>query len=258
MIEPEILKSQDVTNTLLDAICSSSVGTLSFLSNGKWRQVEVVCKTLTGKCLHIEIAPDDKEQNIDFRIDQPVGMSIQKEFDKFIFDSTVVGVECFQGQSVGGRVALRIPDKIEKMQRRGYERATVPMGLHVKVVFWHRGYSDDSREVPLDNYWEGKLVNLSAGGAQIHIDHQQEPNFRNGQLVGLQFTPMCYQKPILVEGQIKHLAKSFSDNKLQLGIEFLGLEADSEGRTKLHQILTVVEKYKEQSKTPDPLVTSEN
>ena len=67
--------------------------------------------------------------------------------------------------------------------------------------------------------------------------------FSVGQLVGLQFTPMSFQKPILLEGHIRHLREDEGDNCLYIGIEFLGLEASPEGRDVLHRLLGVVSEY---------------
>ena len=129
------------------------------------------------------------------------------------------------------------------MQRRGDVRVKVPGSLNVEVLFWHRGYRDDSTEVPAENYWQGRLVDLSANGMQIAVPLEQSANFRRGQLVGLQFTPMPYQKPIMIEGQVKHVERTEEGTELHLGIQALGLEATSQGREKLRKIISILEEY---------------
>jgi len=133
------------------------------------------------------------------------------------------------------------------MQRRAYWRVKVPPKLNIRVLFWHRGYMDNTEEAPLDNYWQGQLLDLSAGGSRISVDVAQGSNFRTGQLVGLQFTPGYYQKPILLEAQIKHLSEIPEEKQLVIGVEFLGLEVSGQGRRKLRRILDVVEDYEKQN-----------
>jgi len=134
------------------------------------------------------------------------------------------------------------------MQRRAYERQPIPSELNVRAMFWHRGYINNSAEGPDEDYWQGKLENLSAGGAMIRVGLDQRKFFTVGQLVGVQFTPMSYQKPLLLEGQVRHLETPGSQDGLLVGVEFLGLEASSEGRDILHRLLNVIEAYEKPSK----------
>ena len=84
---------------------------------------------------------------------------------------------------------------------------------------------------------------------QILASQEQKPNFTIGQLVGLQFTPMPYEKPILLEGQLRHIAPTIDEKNLALGIQIIGLEASSEGREKLHRLCSVVEQYHQINQT---------
>lgn len=211
---------------------------------------------MTNTALHARVIPGEKPRSVDIQINQPVGISFQEKFNKYIFESAVMGFESSVNQACGGKIVLECPDQIEMMQRRAYTRVTVPECMNVKVLFWHRGYTDDTSEVPIENYWQGKLVDLSAGGSQIEVDLEKGPNFRVGQLIGLQFTPMSFEKPILLEGHIRHIAETSDGSKMYLGIEFLGLEASAQGREKLHQLTGVVAEY-EKLATETGVITAE-
>ncbi len=65
-----------------------------------------------------------------------------------------------------------------------------------------------------------------------------------GQLLGIQFTPISYQMPLLLESHVRYL-KETSSGLLKIGVEFLGLEASSEGRETLNRILDVISEYEE-------------
>jgi len=249
MDEPEVLQSEQVRNILELAVERKLLGVMTHLSKSKWHMTKVLFSRINGHTVQIEIAAKEKPHPINIQIDQPVGISFKHDFSKYLMESVVVGFEPSINQACGGKIVLEMPDRIDRMQRRAYFRVSVPKELNVKAIFWHRGYNDDRAEVPVENYWQGRLVDLSAGGVQIAVELEQGPNFRTGQLVGLQFTPMPYEKPILVEGQVRHIAEAEDGRKLYIGIQFIGVEATGEGREKLRRISETVNKYREKEKT---------
>jgi len=145
-------------------------------------------------------------------------------------------------------IKMDLPDRVERIQRRMYHRQPVPASLKVKVLFWHRGYLEDTDERPEELYWEGRLLNLSAGGAQFEIDAKEKNNFRAGQLLGVQFTPMSYQKPFLLESHVRYLKNQPDQTSFRIGVEFLGLEASREGREVLNRLLEVIDIYRTMNK----------
>ena len=217
---------------------------MSHLFRGKWRMTDVVITSLAGGTIHIEPVDTHNTKAIDIRIDQPVGMSLVAGNDKYIFESEVTGFEPSVNLGNVGTIILAAPDRLEKMQRRSDVRVKVPDSLKVKVLFWHRGYADDSTAGPTENYWQGDLFDISAMGLRISIDLEQESNFQVGQFIDLQFTPMPYDKPLHLEGHVKHMATSECDGKLCLGIQAVGLEATRQGRAKLQRMNDIVADYR--------------
>ncbi|MHC5061844.1 MAG: flagellar brake protein [Planctomycetota bacterium] len=249
MNEPQLLTIEEVKDALSRAVQDKITGVLSHFTGGIWHRTKIAICTVSNHTLHVEpLAEENNKKPADIQINQPVGISIQRDFDKYIFETVVAGIETSVNQSKGGKIVLELPDKVERMQRRAYTRMPVPKSMNVQVLFWHRGYSDDSKRVPLENYWQGRLLNISAGGVQIAVDRDQEPNFRVSQLVGLQFTPMSYEKPIHVEGQVRHIAQTSNGEKLEVGVEFIGLEASGQGRQKLHRIVNAVNEYERRNR----------
>jgi c-di-GMP-binding flagellar brake protein YcgR len=172
---------------------------------------------------------------------------MQHEFNKYVFETVVLGTEAPEESNMRRIIRLGIPDLIEKMQRRLYARVPVPVELKVKALFWHRGYRDEARKAPDENYWQGKLLDISAGGLRLVIEGWQHSYFNVNQFIGLQFTPMSYQKPIVLEGQIKHIEVIDEGEKLCIGAEFLGLEASNEGRKKLRRLADVIDTYQSEN-----------
>jgi len=248
MNEPEILKPEELRDVLARAVKEKLTAVISHLTRGKWHTTEVSLCTLTTHTLHVETVGGENASAVNLEINQPVGICIQQDFNRYIFETVVAGFEVSVNQARGRRIVLDLPNRMDRMQRRAYSRIPVPESLNVRVLFWHRGYTDESRQVPLENYWQGRLLNISAGGIQIAVDREQGPNFKIGQLVGLQFTPMSYQKPIHVEGQVRHIAQEAGGQGLCVGVEFIGLEASGQGRQKLRRIIKTVNDYEKKNR----------
>jgi c-di-GMP-binding flagellar brake protein YcgR len=216
---------------------------MTHISRGKWHMTKVLITGTEGQFVHLEIPQKEKHHPINIRIDQPVGISFKHDFSKYIFQSVVTGFEQSFNLDSGGIVVISAPDYIERIQRRHFYRVAVPERLTVDALFWHRGYNDDSRRVPDENYWRGRLVDVSAGGLLVRLDITARPAFRQGQLVGLQFTPMPYERPILLECQVRHIAPTPDGKHLCLGMQIVGLEATPDGHEVLHRLCEVVKTY---------------
>jgi hypothetical protein len=104
-------------------------------------------------------------------------------------------------------------------------------------------------------------MDISAGGAQIVIPvavrhpladctepGQSIPDvpdfdFRKGQFIGLRFTPLPYETPLMFNAQIRNILPTADHTALCLGLQSVGLEASAEGRQTLARIAAVVDSY---------------
>ncbi len=254
MLEPEILKEKEVGALLHSVIEKAGSAIMTHLSKGKWHMTKVLLTHCGDETIHVEIPAKEKPTPINIQTDQPVGLSLKHGYNKFVFETVVVGFEPSVNSTSGGRIVIALPDKIEKLQRRNYFRVAVPKSLAVKVLFWHRGYKQEISEAPKENYWQAGLIDISAGGLQIGVDVEQGPNFKAGQFVGLQFTPQPYEKPVLLEAQVRHIAKTADGKSVCLGLQIIGLEASVEGRNRLRRLCSIVEQYQKMHKKPQEAV----
>jgi len=119
----------------------------------------------------------------------------------------------------------------------------VPKPLKVNVVLWHRSSAADNKQVLPPHYWQGRLMDISAGGAQAAIDAGEKSDFRKGQFVGLRFTPMPYETPLMFNAQIRSILPTADGKDICLGMQIVGLEASAEGREILQRLCTIVEQY---------------
>jgi len=217
-----------------------------------------------------------KPHPVNIQVEQPVGISIKYGYGKFVFDTTVVRLEPSTDSTTGGTIVLVVPDRVEIVQRRSYFRVDVPKSLKVNVLLWHRRRSHGTKNEMRDTkdekrkYWQGRLVDISAGGAQIVVgggvvqhclsglvpstqgqefsqfaeDSKMEAlDFKTGQFIGLRFTPMPYETPLMFDAQIRNILPTVDGKSICLGLQIVGLEASREGRQVLQRLCNIVERY---------------
>ena len=172
----------------------------------------------------------------------------------------------------GGKIVLSVPEKIEVVQRRSYFRVEVPRSLKVKVLLWHRSAARETKENIQDrserihNCCQGRLLDVSAGGAQIEVPNQKmvdfseqsehedeidecvEPeagrsSFKKGQFIGVRFTPMPYETPLTFSAQIRNILPTADGQGVSLGLQIVGLEASPEGHQVLTRLISIVGRY---------------
>mgnify|MGYP006300147977 CR=1 FL=1 len=246
MNKSEIVYSQELIKIINQAVQCSIPCQMSYISRGKWHRTGVKILDLNNKSLTLHIGNNPGAAFI--QIAQPVSITFELKRQKCILESEIIGLDATVSQGMSGKIMIERPVSIEKMRRRAYERVSIPPEMNVEALFWHRGYADNSTESPLENCWQGQLIDLSAGGTQVKVDKTQHANFREGQIIGIRFTPLPYEKQLLLEGRIKHIAGLNDDNDtITLGIEFMGLEASADGRNKMERLMAAVNVYKEKS-----------
>jgi len=243
-MDMQLLSNSAEPRKILETITESNTPAIvSYLSKNKWHVAKVVLCDLGACRLNVRVVPTEKPHPLNIRVDQPVGVSIKCGYGKLVFESKVIALEPSPQSASGGTIALAVPDRIEVVQRRSYFRVKVPDSLRVNTAIWHRSGSADTRSRAPSRYWQGRLVDISAGGAQVAVDTDQEPDFRKGQFIGLRFTPLPYQTPLMLNAQIRNILPTADNKSLCLGLQIVGLEASTEGRESLRRLCEVVEQY---------------
>lgn len=243
MSEVAILRGAEPRKILQTAIDKKVPAIMSYLSRRKWHVAKVLLTNLGANRLDIEVLSGPERHPMNIQVNQPVGISLKYEYGKFIFETNVVGLEPSPDAMSGGKIVLGVPDRIEIVQRRSYFRVDVPQSLMVNVLLWHRGYRTEDGQVPPGHYWQGKLVDISAGGAQIAVDVEQKPDFRKNQFIGLRFTPMPYETPLMLNAQIRTILPTVNGKNICVGLQIVGLEVSPEGRQVLQRLCNIVERY---------------
>lgn len=247
----------DVEKTLQVGIDEKTSAIMSYLSKDKWHVAKVQLTDLAGDRLRVESTnSSSKKRPINIRLEQPVGISFKYGYGKFVFETVVKDLEPSSGAQAnreqGGTIVLAIPEKIEVIQRRSYFRVSVPESLKVQVLLWHRhGSLRDKHHLndpgcEMKDCCHGRLVDISAGGAQVAVASEtktKRTDFRTGQFVGVRFTPVPYERPIVFSAQIRNILPTADGKSDSLGLQIVGLEASAEGREVLTRLIDVVEQY---------------
>jgi len=253
MSEIVILEGQESRTVLQTVVEQQSPAIMSYLSKDKWHVAKVTLKSLAVDKLYVEgCHASGKPHPINIQIHQPVGLNFKHAYGKFVFDTAVVALEPSADPDAGGTIVLAAPDRIGVVQRRAYFRVNVPESLKVTVVIWHRAGGREVKE-PTHNYFEARLVDISAGGAQVVMPLNNgrvaSPpsagtiDFHKGQFVGVRLTPMPFETPLIFNAQIRNMLPTADHTALCLGLQIVGLEASDEGREVLARLAGVVERY---------------
>jgi len=272
-----LLRGDEPEKILQTAIDKKVPAIMSYLSKSKWHVAKVLLTGLVEDRLSVDsAAPQKKQHPLNIQANQPVGISFKYEYGKFVFDTTVLGFESSfspeADEGWGGTMILSVPDRIEVVQRRSYYRVNVPESLKVKVIMWHRSGRREAKKQIQDttedihNYCHGRLVDISAGGAQVVVSYSDqagcpesvrdeskcntsrtfcagELDFKKGQFVGMRFTPMPYETPLVVSAQIRNILPTADGKSASLGLQIVGLEASPEGHEVLARLIGIVEQY---------------
>ncbi len=261
MSEIVMLEGQESQSVLQTVTGERAPAIMSYLSKDKWHVAKVLMRELRGDRLYVEgCHSSGKPHPVNIRVEQPVGLNFKHAYGKFVFDTTVVALEPSPDPEAGGTIVLAVPDRIGVVQRRSYFRVNVPESLKVKVVLWHRTSQRKSKQ-SANEYFEGRLMDISAGGAQLTLPLKAsetdpagvgESEFRKGQFVGVRFTPMPYEMPLMFSAQIRNVLPTADRTGLCLGLQIVGLEASDEGREVLSRLAAVVDRYYQINQSAGP------
>ena len=136
----------------------------------------------------------------------------------------------------GGSVVLENQDRNETHERRSCARFNLSKSLRTTALLWQRRVGANSLKAVAPHCWQCTLVDVSEGGAQVVIDIRQEPIFRKGQPIILLFSPMAFEMPINFDAMIRRVLPAADSEHICLGLQFVGLEANTKGRRSLQRL----------------------
>lgn len=245
MNETKILREEMPCRVITEVFERNVPMVMSFLSDGRWNLARVLVTDVGDDCFSVKVSPRKKTRQINLRYGQSVGLSVKfgYGYDKYVFDTAVLALESPVGSDQGGDIFFVMPQEIEVVQRRNFLRVMVPESLQVDVQLCHYGKTvGKGLESPQDG-WQGRLVDVSAGGMQVVVNSAGRADFERGDFVRLRFTPMPNETPIVFNAEVKTISQTANDENICFGLQMIGLEASPEGRMILRRLCSIVEQY---------------
>ena len=135
-----------------------------------------------------------------------------------------------------GSVVLGNQDRNETPKRRSCVRFNLTKSLRTAALLWRPSAGSDDLETVSPACWPCTLVDVSEGGAQAVIDIRKKPTFHKGQYVILRFSPVACEMPIDFHALIRETLPTADSAHICLGLQFVGLEANTKGRRSLQRL----------------------
>jgi len=243
MSEVAVLRGNESKQVFDSVIRKQGSGILSYLSEGKWHAAHILLKDRSGAKLRMEVSPRGRPQPVNLKVGQRVGVAIKYHYGKFIFDTNVMDLKPSEEPRSGGHIELVVPEQIQVIHRRSYFRVEVPKALKVSVKLSKRRCGEQNQQEPPKRYWEGVLVDISAGGAQVVLNIRDEKCFKNKQFLRMKFTPVPYEEPLVLNAQIRNMLPTADGKYWCLGLQMVGLESSRQGRGQLERLCEIVRRY---------------
>jgi c-di-GMP-binding flagellar brake protein YcgR len=210
--------------------------TLTLRHDSMWLNFPSRMIAVAGKELLVELPPVEADVPAhEFVPAEKLGVSFKLKHHKHIFTATVAGLRNvpLDGGGSTQTLALCLPARMQRLQRRMFYRVDVPPNRVVRASFWLGGKDAEpngtSDATPV---WSGRVTNLSAGGFQLLSTTNLGPMLELGDSVGVRLTFGSGQESVYADAQLRHVVLE-SASQWSLGLQFVGLAQTPEGREAL-------------------------
>jgi c-di-GMP-binding flagellar brake protein YcgR len=239
---------EELSDLQIDEVVAAAVQrhapvTITILRGRHWQTTAGKASALRGLHLLLELM-DGAEKAGDggdgkFAMAEKVGVSFKLKHHKYLFTATVVGMEHSPSSDV---LAVCRPNRMQRLRRRAYARAAVPANRIVRASFWLGGQlAEPTGASPTTPVWSGRVVNLSAGGFQLHVDAAAAENVEDGHAVGVRIVFGVGEQTVYADAELRHTQPL--GPKAMMGFRFVGLDQSPTGRQALKLIIAKVAEY---------------
>lgn len=197
---------------------------------------------LQGQHILLAMPRDDDGEPRQFELADRVGLSFKYRHHKHICSATVAGLVDRPGEEDTQVLSVISPTKMHRLQRRVYQRVTVPESKIVRASFWSGGQDSEPIGSGADlSVWTGTVDNISAGGFQMVCHDYTGPELQLGDAIGVHLTFGLGRESCFADGQFRHFEQR--DDLVILGFQFVGLAQSRQGRAALQMISSRVSEF---------------
>jgi c-di-GMP-binding flagellar brake protein YcgR len=201
--------------------------------------------------IHLDVASEGLQASEQaLRVGDQVGVSFRRGRSKCLFTSVITACDDRHagGSCQPAKITVRWPTNLQQMQRRLYERVSIPPGNDVEIVVWPHpenrprtlGERDGLLDAGLDGAaWTqtGVVSDLSAGGVGVRMGSGR--HWTAGETYLCTFRPLEEADALQFDVRLRHVDRT-PDGGWSLGFQFVGLETSSAGQCQLAQLASIV------------------
>ena len=224
--------------------------TVSICKNKSWDILLSRFLSVSDSHLILTTPTDSGGQAASFSPADRLGINFKQGHHKHVFEATVVESFVHQGQDGQSVEALKVvaPSRMQRIQRRSFQRVDVPSGQIVRASFWRGGKEVEPVGATEEQViWAGAVDNLSAGGFRIACHNYTGPQLDVDDLVGVRLSFGLAEESCFADAQFRHA--QVDGEALLLGFRFVGLAHSGHGRAALRLItIKVAEMQRLQAK----------
>jgi c-di-GMP-binding flagellar brake protein YcgR len=181
----------------------------------------------------------------EFRPADKIGMAFKLKHYKHVCTVVIAGNEsmALPDGTMAPVVSVCAPSRMQRIQRRVFQRADVPPNRIVRATFWLGDRNAEPTGGQGDRpVWFGRVVNLSAGGLQLRSDCTVTRALEAGDSVGIRLSfGVGADEAVFVDAQFRHVEDGAGS--VLLGFQFVGLEQTQQGQDALRVISAKVGEY---------------
>jgi len=163
-------------------------------------------------------------------------------------DMSEIALAQLAEQAGTGTPAICSPNDPQPLERRKHFRLKIPWWLQVNVLIWHGGRDDDYHKMLPGYFWHGRIVDVSEGGIQVVTEATEETMLGKGPLMGMEFRPNPAEPLLAFDARLKEIQPTADGENICLGLQFIGLQANPEGRQALQKLYKPERTYHEEKK----------
>ena len=232
-------------NEALVAACQKRIPVTVMLRRGEaWLNMRSRFLATDGGQLILELPWVDQTGAVDdFAADEELGVSFKHKHHKHLFNTTVLATREFRGPEGNTQVmSVGCPTAMQRIQRRAYQRVSVPPNRIVRASFWLGGREREPAGTTENRpVWSGRVMNISAGGFQLGAPENVGMALELGEMVGLHMTFGASGETLFADAQFRHCEQA--EQGTLMGFQFIGLGQTAEGKDALRIIADKVREY---------------
>lgn len=233
------LSDSHITASFDEAVSRGTPLNVSCCASGNWHALRSRFLAVSGQWLWLDYPTTRDADAMDVTVGMDLGVSFKLKHHKHICNVTVETVAEYTNGEGETFPAVRVgrPERMQRVQRRAYQRADVPRNRSVLATFSLGAPAN--RAANAANIWEGWVTNISAGGFEVRLSHHGAPDMEMGDLAYVSIMLGQEFKPIEVCAQFR---QGHVDERgiTHHGFQFVGLNETAQGRRMLLRIGQVV------------------